>query len=70
MPEVEFTEIADHCVIHIWKKADDDDCGEGPDTVEVGPDFYQQGGVPICQCGQDMVYHHTEVMSSILTDEL
>jgi hypothetical protein len=28
------------------------------------PDFYQQNGTPVCECGDDMKYSHTEVKVS------
>ena len=52
--------IDDSKVTHIWKKAADD-CGEDFGPVEVSPDWYQNNGTPICTCGQDMEYSHTEI---------
>ena len=54
--------IPDNCVLHVWKKAKDDDCGEGPKMVTVSPDWYEGNGTPVCFCGMDMVYSHTKVM--------
>ena len=53
--------IKDAHISHVWKKAEDDDCDEGPETVEVGPDWYDGNGTPICWCGMDLVYSHTEI---------
>lgn len=53
--------IPDTCVQSVWKKAEDDDCGQGPETVTLPPTWYEENGTPICQCGQDMVYSHTAV---------
>ena len=55
--------IPDARVQHVWKKAEDDDCGEGPETVAVSPDWYEENGTPICFCGEDMVYSHTEILT-------
>ena len=53
--------IADNAVRHIWKKSDGDDCGEGPKTIEISPSWYDGNGTPICFCGEDMEYSHTEI---------
>ena len=53
--------IPDNQVNHVWKKSDNDNCGEGPETVDVSPDWYENNGTPICFCGQDMKYSHTEI---------
>jgi hypothetical protein len=53
--------IDDYKVNHVWIKHDNDDCGEGPEKVDISPDWYQDNGTPICQCGCDMVYSHTEI---------
>ena len=53
--------IDDSNISHTWKKAEDNDCGEGPEQVEVTPDWYQNNGTPTCFCGQDMEYSHTEI---------
>lgn len=55
--------IPDARVQHVWKKAEDDDCGEGPETVAVSPGWYEENGTPICFCGEDMVYSHTEILT-------
>lgn len=55
--------IPDARVQHVWKKAEDDDCGEGPETVAVSPSWYEENGTPICFCGEDMVYSHTEILT-------
>ena len=55
--------IPDARVQHVWKKAGDDDCGEGPETVVVSPSWYEENGTPICFCGEDMVYSHTEILT-------
>lgn len=54
--------IADHRVVHVWKKGDlCRDC-DSDARAEVGPDYYCQAGTPICaDCGADMVYSHTEI---------
>ena len=50
--------IADHCIAHVWvPECEQSGCSE----VEVGPDYYQANGTPICACGQDMSYSHTMV---------
>jgi hypothetical protein len=55
--------IPDSIVQHVWKKAADDDCGEGPKTVVVPPGWYEENGTPICFCGEDLVYSHTEILT-------
>lgn len=57
-----WTGIPDNRVQHVWTQAEDDDCGEGEAFVMVSPDWYEQNGTPICNCGRDMVYHHTEIL--------
>ena len=54
--------IPDNCVQHVWKKAKHAFCGEGPKTVVVSPGWYEENGTPICFCGEDMVYSHTEIL--------
>ena len=57
-----WTKIKDSKVIHIWVKAEDDECENDIKPTEVNPDWYQDNGTPICwSCGQDLVYSHTEV---------
>ena len=57
-----WTKVADTLIQHVWKKAENDKCSEGPDTVVVSPDPYQANGTPLCWCGKDMVYSHTEIL--------
>lgn len=59
--EKEWKKVNDIDVQHVWVKDSEDDCGEGPNEVYVSPDWYQENGTPICYCGLDMVYSHTEV---------
>lgn len=54
--------IQDDQIQHVWEKADDDDCEECPGTVVVPPGWYEDNGTPICDCGQDMAYSHTEIL--------
>ena len=54
--------IEDAKVQYVWKKAKDDTCSAGPDTVVVTPDWYEENGTPICWCGMDMRYSHTEIL--------
>lgn len=55
--------IPDERVRSVWVKDERDDCGDGPDTVFINPDWYEENGTPICcWCGEDMVYSHTEIM--------
>jgi hypothetical protein len=56
-----FTKVKDIEVINIWIKSEDDDCEYNIEPVEINPDWYQENGTPICSCGQDLVYSHTEV---------
>jgi hypothetical protein len=56
-------QIPNDKIRHVWKKADGDDCGEGPNIVDVPPDWYECNGTPICFCGKDMVYSRTEILT-------
>lgn len=52
--------VKDTDVRHIWQ-CEKEDCEEQP-CVNVRPDFYQQGGNPVCtSCDQEMTYVRTEV---------
>ncbi len=52
--------IKDDCIFHVWK------CNECVTKVEVTPDFYEENGTPVCSdCGNDMMYSHTEVETPI-----
>jgi len=62
MGKLVWTKLPDNRVRHVWKKAEDDECGEGPDTAVVSPDWYAENGTPMCPCGEDMEYSHTEVL--------
>lgn len=57
-----WTKVSDTLIQHVWKKAENDTCGEGPETVCVSPDWYEDNGTPICWCGMDMKYSHTEIL--------
>ncbi len=63
MKKYDWKKIPDAHVQHVWKKAEDDDCGEGPKTVVVPPSWYEENGTPTCFCGEDMVYSHTEILT-------
>ena len=56
-----WTNIKDNEVKHIWVKDEDDICDWYAERVEINPDWYQENGTPICSCGIDLVYSHTEV---------
>ena len=51
--------IPDDEIFNVWVKQPDDECGQGPDSVEIPPTFYEESGTPVCWCGMDMVYSHT-----------
>lgn len=59
----DWMKIPDNHIRHIWKKADSDDCEEGPSVVAVSPAWYEENGTPICCCGEDMVYDCTEIVA-------
>lgn len=59
--EPKWRKIADNKVLHIWKKENDHTC-HSPKEVTVSPNWYQDNGTPICGCGEDMVYSHTEIL--------
>jgi len=55
--------VEDKDVRHIWKCPDpfQEGC---QDTAEIGPEFYQESGEPLCRyCDKEMVYVKTEVRS-------
>jgi len=58
---MKWKKIPDNAVRHIWKKCDFDDCGEGPEIAVVSPSWYEENGTPMCGCGEDMEYSHTEI---------
>lgn len=49
----------DEQIKHVWRTVCDGDCG-GDDAV-VTPDWYQVNGTPMCPCGEDMEYSHTDI---------
>jgi len=51
--------IDDEKVRHIWKRSCT--CGR-PETVIVNPDFYNENGIPWCECDEDLIYSHTEIL--------
>lgn len=59
--KTKWKKIKDNKIINIWVKAKDDDCKYDIKPVEINPDWYQDNGTPICSCGMDLVYSHTEV---------
>lgn len=65
MSKLGWLRILDSQLRHVWTTAEDDDCGEGPQTVCVSPDWYAENGTPSCNCGRDMVYTHSEVFGTI-----
>jgi len=52
--------IDDNKVQHIWK-CEEDDCRMKGVTIIVSPDWYQENGTPLCECGEDCIYQHTEI---------
>jgi len=53
--------LDDYRIQHVWVKAQDDDCDEEMENAVVDPGWYQYNGTPICCCGADMVYSHTNI---------
>ena len=55
--------IEDAKVRHTW--VSNPDCCEcevnDTEPVLISPTFYQDNGEPICMCGTDMIYSHTEI---------
>ena len=53
--------IDDIDVRHVWVPTDTclAECETRPAVVP--PDWYAENGTPICDCGDDMEYSHTEV---------
>jgi len=53
--------IPDNMVSSIWKCG----CTGKDDSVRLPPNFYGENGTPVCgECGDDMEYSHTEIMSA------
>lgn len=52
--------IEDYKVQSYWK-CEEEDCDMGNDDCNLSPTFYQENGTPVCSCGCDMVYQHTEI---------
>lgn len=52
--------ISDEKVHHLWR-CTDDECECEHDAAIINPDWYEQNGTPMCECGQDMEYIETEV---------
>jgi hypothetical protein len=61
MPEAIWKEIKDDCVRTVWKKAEDDDCECELEKIIVSVTFFQDNGTPLCDCGEDLEYSHTEI---------
>jgi len=57
--------IPDNVIQHVWKQADDDDCGSEIGSVVVAPNWYETNGTPSCDCGAELKYSHTEVLSTV-----
>ena len=54
-----WNKIPDNRVRHIWF------CVYEPNSIAVDPDWYEENGTPICGCGEDMVYSHTEILNLV-----
>ena len=52
--------IDDNKVQHIWK-CEEEHCSMNGIKVIVSPDWYQENGTPLCECGEDCIYQHTEI---------
>ena len=48
--------IKDDKIRHIWE-CENNKC----DSVYIEPSWYADNGTPICNCGDDMIYSHTEI---------
>ena len=47
--------IEDRHIRHTWR------CPECKFEVMLPPTFYTDNGTPICDCGEDMEYSHSEI---------
>jgi hypothetical protein len=45
----------------VWKRREDDNCGEQSHIVIVNSDDYEISGIPKCSCGRNMTYSHSEM---------
>jgi hypothetical protein len=61
--------VPDQNVMNVWTKSKDCECEDQPD-VSITPDWYEQNGTPMCMCGCDMEYSHTEVHSDVNDGDL
>ena len=55
-----FRTIEDSDVRSIWK-CEESECDSEEKEVVLDPTYYQDNGTPTCECGEDMIYSHTEV---------
>jgi len=53
--------IDDNKVQSYWK-CEEEDCTEGNMDAVIEPTWYQNNGTPVCGCGYDMMYQHTEII--------
>lgn len=51
--------IQDEKVVHIWVNDLCEDCAVL--VISVHPDWYQENGTPQCECGEDLIYSHTQI---------
>jgi len=49
--------VSDSNVRHIWKCPL---CKHG-EPIDLPPNWYQDNGTPLCECGEDMEYLYTEI---------
>jgi len=66
MPKIkkQWKEIDDQYVRLLWKKNCECPESEATGDTSVSPTFFQDNGTPICgECGEDMVYVRTEILS-------
>lgn len=55
-----FRTIKDSDVRSIWK-CEESKCDSEEKEVVLEPTYYQDSGTPVCECGEDMIYSHTEM---------
>jgi len=52
--------VPDTNVQSYWA-CNDPDCKRKGNECAVTPDWYEENGTPVCECGIDMVYLRTEI---------
>jgi len=52
--------ISESKVYLVWKRSQECIC-EDEEVIRIHPEWLQDNGTPMCNCGNDYVYTHTEI---------